>query len=270
MTAPRDIGPGNFYLDGQPRITAHENLPSLAERHGVGLDELQLEPVLVATFFPDLTEELVTSVGAEPTVLADRRTPAGRVFKAEGFNIATMFMGASAAVMLAEQWFASGVETLLVVGAAGSLQPRLPIGSIALPTEAVREEGTSHHYMPSDRPAVAGAGSMDALRAACVARDVEAVEGLHWTTDAPYREHVEKVHAFQDAGVLAVDMEVSALYIAAEHHGVDCAAVLAISDTLYEEAGWDAGFNGADYLGARTLAGEVALDAARSLVASRL
>jgi uridine phosphorylase len=258
--APRD-----FFMDGRPRIAAEEALEMLSKRHGVTVDELRLEPVLVATFFPDLTDELVERSGAAPTVFADRRSPAGMVYRADGFCISTMPIGAPAAVMFAEQWLAAGVETLLIVGAAGSLQPRLPVGALMLPTEAIREEGTSHHYLPSEQPARAGDASLAALRTACAQRNVAALEGLHWTTDAPFREHLEKVEAYRDAGVLAVDMEVSALYAAAGHLGADCAALLVISDVLFEDSGWRAGFLASEYLEARSLAGEIAQAAAQAL-----
>jgi uridine phosphorylase len=257
--------PGDFYMDGRPRIGAKETLEMLSRRHGVTVDELRLEPVLVATFFPDLTDELVERSGAAPTVFADRRSPAGMVYRADGFCISTMPIGAPAAVMFAEQWLAAGVETLLIVGAAGSLQPRLPVGALMLPTEAIREEGTSHHYLPSEQPARAGDASLAALRTACAQRNVAALEGLHWTTDAPFREHLEKVEAYRDAGVLAVDMEVSALYAAAGHLGADCAALLVISDVLFEDSGWRAGFLASEYLEARSLAGEIAQAAAQAL-----
>lgn len=268
MTGELRPTPRDFYMNGRPRIAAEETLEMLSRRHGVTVDELRLEPVLVATFFPDLTDELVERSGAEPTVFADRRSPAGMVYRADGFCISTMPMGASAAVMFAEQWLAAGVKTLLVVGAAGSLQPRLPIGALVLPTEAVREEGTSHHYLPSEQPARAGEQALAALRIVCDERDVEAAEGLHWTTDAPYREHIEKVQIYRDAGVLAVDMEVSALYAAAGDLGADCAALLVISDVLFEDSGWRSGFLGSEYLEARSLAGEIAQAAAQALAVS--
>ncbi|TAK63160.1 MAG: purine-nucleoside phosphorylase, partial [Dehalococcoidia bacterium] len=81
---------------------------------------------------------------------------------------------------------------------------------------------------------------------------------------AVYREHREKIARYRADGVLAVDMELSALYTLARFRGIACGAVLAISDELHGDA-WDIGFADARFVAAMTQAASVALDAARRL-----
>ena len=81
--------------------------------------------------------------------------------------------------------------------------------------------------------------------------------------DAPYREHKERVALYRDAGVLSVDMEVSALYAVAKHRGIQCAAILAISDELYKP--WRIGFGTSEYKSALGRCGLAAMEAAKSL-----
>jgi purine-nucleoside phosphorylase len=62
-----------------------------------------------------------------------------------------------------------------------------------------------------------------------------------WSTDAPFRETVGKVLGYQKQGVLAVDMEISALFTVADFRGIELAAALTVSDELHDLA-WKHGF----------------------------
>ncbi|MEX2228531.1 MAG: nucleoside phosphorylase [Dehalococcoidia bacterium] len=260
-----DAGPSRFFERGTPRLRPQAALDALARRHALPVDTITLPPVAIASFFSTVTDQLVTATGAQETVFARRRASAGRVYATEAIAVGTMGMGAPAAVMHLEEWAAAGVRTLLVIGAAGTLQPAAPIGAVVLAERAIRKEGTSYHYLAADRPARATPGLVDAWQRALAAAGAMAHRGEHWTTDAPYREHVEKIRRYRAHGVLSVDMEVSALYAAAEALGLRCAAGLAISDVLFDDDGWVGGFDGDAYAGALRALSESALAVARSL-----
>ncbi len=125
-------------------------------------------------------------------------------------------VGASFAVLLAEQFFASGCQVLLSVTSAGRIAPTLPAGPhFILIEQALRDEGTSHHYLP---PAAFAAMPDPALiarvaaRVAAEAPDITVLRGASWTTDAPFRETEAAIAAARAAGCLAVEMEAAALY----------------------------------------------------------
>jgi uridine phosphorylase len=125
-------------------------------------------------------------------------------------------VGAPFAVLLAEQFFASGGALLVSITSAGRIAPALPPGPhFVLIERALRDEGTSHHYAPPARFAAApdaGLIARAAARAAGEVPDITVLRGATWTTDAPFRETEAAIAAAREAGCLAVEMEAAALY----------------------------------------------------------
>lgn len=135
------------------------------------------------------------------------------------FGIVDCAVGAPFAVLVAEQLFASGCRLLISMTSAGQLVPLRPPPYFILVDRALRDEGTSYHYLePSAFSSVDNAlltmtqGAFDDLR-------VPVVRGATWTTDAPFRETVEAIDAMRKKGLLAVEMEAAALYAFAEARG---------------------------------------------------
>jgi purine-nucleoside phosphorylase len=164
------------------------------------------------------------------------RHPAGR------FSVVGPLVGAPYAVMLLENLVAWGARRIIFIGWCGGISDGVRIGDIVLPTAAVIDEGTSKHYGARDTgvykanfPLVSG------LRQLLENRDHDFHEGTVWTTDALYRETRRDVAAHRDNGVLAVDMEISALFSAAAFREVDLAGLLVVSDEL-SSLNWRPGF----------------------------
>lgn len=149
------------------------------------------------------------------------------------------YFGAPATGMLMEALIASGVDFVVQVGMAGSISPTCHIGDLILPTWGIREEGTSYHYLPPDVPCRVSERALAQLRRYLAGETYE--EGGIWTTDAPYRETEDKVKAYAGQGVLAVEMECTALMAIAAVREVDFAAALVITDELFGEE-WVQGF----------------------------
>lgn len=148
-------------------------------------------------------------------------------------------VGAPMAVMALEKLIALGAEKIIVFGWCGSLVQELQVGRLLLPSWAWSEEGTSAHYPHGGRP-----GSSAALRTLLrnhLETFAQVTEGPIWTTDAPYRETRAKVKYFQEQGLVAVDMEFSALCTVAAYRKVELAAVMLVSDELWQDR-WQAGF----------------------------
>jgi uridine phosphorylase len=132
--------------------------------------------------------------------------------KGTEFGIIGCAVGAAFAVLIAEELFASGCRLLISMTSAGQLAPLRPPPYFILIERALRDEGTSYHYMaPSAFSAIDDSllammrGAFDDLRA-------PVLQGATWTTDAPFRETVEAITAMQTKGLLAVEMEAAALY----------------------------------------------------------
>jgi hypothetical protein len=121
-------------------------------------------------------------------------------------------VGAPFAVLVAEELFASGCEVLVSIASAGQITPLGAPPYHILIDRALRDEGTSYHYLPA-AAYVAAEPALLALAANAFARAGFAVHaGPTWTTDAPFRETAEIVDARRRAGLLAVEMEAAALY----------------------------------------------------------
>jgi uridine phosphorylase len=137
-------------------------------------------------------------------------------------------VGAPFAVLVAEQLFASGCRLLISVTSAGQIAAREAPPYFVLIDRALRDEGTSYHYLPPSTFA-------EATDAMLLARIEEALSGLSgiavhrgatWTTDAPYRETEAAIGHARNLGILAVEMEAAALYAfaAARRQTVVCFA----------------------------------------------
>ena len=121
-------------------------------------------------------------------------------------------VGAPYAVLVAEQMFVSGCEVLFSITSAGRIGDKATPPYFVLVNRALRDEGTSYHYLPVSRFAEADPTLLTSARAALATAGVEIAEGASWTTDAPFRETDAGIAAAEAQGVLAVEMECAGLY----------------------------------------------------------
>jgi uridine phosphorylase len=146
-------------------------------------------------------------------------------------------VGAPVTAMTVEELGSLGVKQFLILGIAGGLGPDLSLGDLVLCTKAVRDEGTSHHYLPNSMYAYPDRTLTRSLHKTIEQLGISYAMGPTWTIDAPYRETREEVRAYREAGVITVEMEASALFAAAKKRGIRAAAIFAVSDMLADE-GW--------------------------------
>lgn len=159
-----------------------------------------------------------------------------RVAVAGGFGV-----GAPAVVLVLEALIVQGVRRFLTIGTAGSLQRHVGIGDIVVCDRAIRDEGTSHHYLPPEEYTHASPAMTNRLIEALQAAGTPYSVGTSWTIDAPYRETVAEVQHYQSEGVLTVEMEAAALFAVATYRGVEMGSLLTISDSLADLT-WDPHF----------------------------
>ncbi|MDD2805629.1 MAG: nucleoside phosphorylase [Elusimicrobiales bacterium] len=167
----------------------------------------------------------VRGIGGGDTYLLDET--GGRVGVTGRFGI-----GAPAAVANLEELIAFGVKRFISVGTAGALRKGVNIGDLMVCDRAIRDEGTSYHYLKPSKYAYPSRELTDGIRAALKAGGLEFFSGTTWTVDAPYRETVAEVKKYQKEGVSTVEMEASALFAAAQVRRVPIATMFTISDSL--------------------------------------
>jgi hypothetical protein len=135
-------------------------------------------------------------------------------------------VGGSFAVLVAEQLFASGCELLISIASAGQIAELGPPPYTILIERALRDEGTSYHYLPPASHVEADPSLLDLADRAFSRAACRVLRGTTWTTDAPFRETSDAIEAHRRDGVLAVEMEAASLYAfaAASGHPVVCLA----------------------------------------------
>ena len=106
----------------------------------------------------------------------------------ERFGIVGCAVGASFAVLVAEQLFASGCKLLISITSSGQITEGGPTPYFVLIDRALRDEGTSHHYLPPARFAHADPALADRVMLGLHGGRPTVRRGATWTTDAPFRE----------------------------------------------------------------------------------
>ncbi len=161
---------------------------------------------------------------------------------ATDFSVTGPVVGAPYAVMLLETLVAWGAQKIIFLGWCGAISHKVRIGDIIVPTGAVIDEGTSRHYHADEGDIARPSPDMvqktkDHLKESKTAFH----EGVIWSTDAIYRETREKVRRFQTEGVLAVEMELSALFTVGKFRNIEVGGLLIVSDEL-STLKWQVGF----------------------------
>ena len=169
-------------------------------------------------------------------------------YRGEEVVVGLPFPCSPAAVAALEVLTAMGGRVFVVVGRVGAINPALRIGDVLIPTWGLREEGASFHYIPDKdyvpRPDVELAEILYKYAVELKGkRRIKVVKGGIWTTDAIFRETIDKVVEYSSRGVYGVDMESTALMTIAKYRSVRLAVIAAVSDELRHNGTWVRGFN---------------------------
>ena len=151
----------------------------------------------------------------------------GRVAVMTGFG-----GGAPMVAELAEEFAVMGAKKIVLMTWGGTLQSTLRAGDIVICDRAIRDEGTSLHYLPPAKHIQASPALVEALQQSIHHQGAAFSTGTTWTTDAPYRETVEEVRQYQAEGVLTVEMESAGLFAIGEVRKIQTASVVVVMDSL--------------------------------------
>jgi uridine phosphorylase len=128
--------------------------------------------------------------------------------------------GGALAGGILEELIAYGCRKVVACGSAGCLKPDLCFESIVIPSAAIRDEGTSYHYLPPSRTVTAEPAVIARLEEVLKKHHVSYQVGLDWTTDAPYRETRQKIARRRAEGCLTVEMEFASMLAVARFRKV--------------------------------------------------
>lgn len=147
-------------------------------------------------------------------------------------------IGAPNAVTVLEELICLGGKEFLNIGSAGGLHDF----GVFLCDKAIRDEGTSYHYLPHGKHSYPDKYLTEKLAKSIRKHGLEFQKGCTWTIDAPYRETIKEINHYRNEGVKTVDMEASALFAVATVRNVKIASAFVVSDILGEKK-WNPQFD---------------------------
>jgi uridine phosphorylase len=147
-------------------------------------------------------------------------------------------IGAPLAGGFLDELIAYGCEKFIVCGGAGVLDSSITVGHIVVPEKALRDEGTSYHYLPPSRSVSASKTAIKSIESVLQRHKVPYLKGMTWTTDGFYRETPEKIKMRKEEGCIVVEMESAAYFAVAKFRGVQLGQILYGGDDVGSEE-WD-------------------------------
>lgn len=201
------------------------------------IEPIDISEHCVLCFFPEVIAELVRE-GAGARLIHNGESEAGDypVYELDygGRRLAVVHpgVGAPSAAARLEHVIALGCRKLIACGSAGVLDRSIDVGRIVVPTAAIRDEGTSYHYLPPAREVAPAPHALAAIDAVLRENNHDYLRGKTWTTDAVYRETRPRMARRRREGCIVVEMEAAAFFAVARFRRVQLAQILYAGDSL--------------------------------------
>ena len=160
------------------------------------------------------------------------------VVDGEPLCITMPFSTAPGAACTIEELHAMGCEKFVVCGGAGSLRKDSKVGEIIVPVCAVRDEGTSYHYLPPAREVECHPYALERVTSGLKQMGISFTEGKTWTTDAMYRETPDMIELRRQEGCITVEMEAAAFFAVSRYYDIPLVQLLYAGDDVSGES-WD-------------------------------
>lgn len=196
--------------------------------------------VVIATFTESIVDKAFLGKDREIiTYLYANTLPVYRLhYKGMEAAIFTSKTGAPASVVGEEAVIALGAKKLIYFGSCGVLDNRIEASEIIIPTHAIRDEGTSYHYLKESEEIELDGENIGILVKVLENLGIPCFKGKTWTTDAIFRETRKKFEKRKAQGSIVVEMECAALAAVAQFRQVSFAQFLYGADNLDNEK-WD-------------------------------
>jgi len=212
------------------------------------IQPIEIAEHCVFCFFQEVIRELAHE-GAQARQIHNGESEAGDypVYELDygGRRLAVVHPGVGApnAAARLEHMIALGCRKFVACGGAGVLVESIDVGRIVVPIAAIRDEGTSYHYLPPAREVAPTRGALAAIEAVLRENNHDYSRGKTWTTDAVYRETRPRMVRRRNEGCLVVEMEAAAFFAVARFRRVEFAQILYGGDSLagrrWAPRGWN-------------------------------
>lgn len=215
----------------EPTVFRPEDLVQAVRQRRLGAADMP--EVCVLDFDGDITDALIGNHEVSPCDAWPCFHTSLRIWDFEGLRcgVIARTIGGPYAVLVAEQLAVCGIRVIVGLASAGRVGFRLPVPCVVVADRAIRDEGTSYHYLPASESVDAPPGIAEALEAEVSAIGLPVRRGLVWTTDAPYRETAEQIDRYAHIGALAVEMQAVSLFAFAAARKVAVGLVAHVTNT---------------------------------------
>jgi uridine phosphorylase len=170
--------------------------------------------------------EKIASYFDDPKFVAQKReytTYTGSLL-GEKVSVTSTGIGCPSTAIAIEELIAIGADTFIRVGTSGGIQPNIKTGEVAIVNAAIRDEGTTLHYMPVEFPAVANLDVVLALREGAKRINMPYHVGISQSKDSFYGEIqpgrmpvssrlLDRWKAWEDGGAICSEMEASTIFV---------------------------------------------------------
>ncbi|MFB6143187.1 MAG: nucleoside phosphorylase [Halorientalis sp.] len=207
----------------------------MAKQPHLLVEEGDLHDVALVPGDPDRVDRIAGHCENVERVSENREyTVVNASYEGRDLTICSTGIGSPSAAVAVEELDAVGVETAIRVGTTGALQHGIDIGDMVVATGAAKDEGTTKRYERATVPAVPDHGVLDELVGAARRNGEDVHVGPVATDDAFYAETEEYVREWEDAGLLAVEMEAAAIFTLARRRGMRAGAICTVDGNLVE------------------------------------
>ena len=211
-----------------------------------GAEQLKLPEKCVYAFLGEAVDDYAFE--AEATVAETFETITRNypvyIVKQDGmeFCLCAAPLGAPAAAQLMDFLISCGCKKIISTGSCGVLTD-LAENEFLIPVKALRDEGTSYHYLPASRYIELNKNIRDAIEHTLLVQNIPFQECVTWTTDGFFRETQDMVRYRGAEGCTTVEMECAALAACARKRGASFGQILYTADSLaniyaHDERDW--------------------------------
>jgi uridine phosphorylase len=207
----------------------------MAKQPHLLVEEGQVNDIALIPGDPGRVDRIASYCEDTETVAENREYKiVNATYKGRDLTICSTGIGAPSASIAVEELHNAGVETVIRVGTTGALQSDIDIGDMIVATGATKDEGTSKRYESVTYPAVPDYDVVTELVEAAEANDEDIHVGPIATDDAFYAETDEHIDAWEEAGILSVEMEAAAVFSLARRRGMRAGAICTADGNLVE------------------------------------
>lgn len=160
------------------------------------------------------------------------------VYDSDRLCITMAFCGAPGAAVSIEELHAMGCEKFIVCGGAGALAKDSKVGEIIVSVSAVRDEGTSYHYLEPSSEIECHKETVEMVVSCMKQMGIPFTTGKTWTSDAIYRETPDMIALRRNEGCITVEMEAAAFFAVSQYYNIPLAQLLYAGDDVSGEV-WD-------------------------------